>query len=157
MPTFRPVALPAYPGFPPPPGYIEKVHHNRGLVGVGALVLGVTYALGVGAAASTGFADQSGWAVVPIAGPFIAAGQRDLTCNQAGDPLAAIRRCQQESLTDATAVAILVGVGIGQLLGTALLMAGVLDRQRVWLRSDLVAFQVDAGPGHGFLRVAGRF
>ncbi len=90
MPAFRPVALPAYGAFPPPPGYIEKVQHNRGLVGVGAGVFLFSYAIGIAYAAATSFRQQSGWVAAPVVGPFIAAAQRDLDCE--GTPLDAGRR-----------------------------------------------------------------
>lgn len=157
VPLFRPVALPAYGKFPPPPGYIEKVQHNRGLVGVGTGVFLTSYALGIAYAAATGFKQQSGWVAAPVVGPFIAASQRDLDCDGTPSTPAAVEACQRETMSEAGAVAILAGIGIGHVLGVSLLAAGLLDRRRVWLREDLVSVDVQVGPGMGYLRVGGRF
>lgn len=156
VPMFRPVALPAFRDFPPPPGYIEKVQRNAGLITAGSIVFATTYAVGVGAAAATGFKNQSGWVALPIVGPFIAATQRDFECGTPSTP-AAVQACQRETISEAGAVAILAGIGVGHVLGTSLLIAGLLDKQRIWVREDLVAVNVQVGPGAGFFQVSGRF
>lgn len=155
MPLFRPVALPAYRDFPPPPGYIEKVRFNGGLIGIGATVFLTTYAMGIIYAASTGFKQQSGWVAAPVVGPFVAAAQRDFQCT-ASTPQQA-EACQRETVSEAGAVAILAGIGMGHLVGASLVAAGFFDRTRVWVRSDLVAVNLQLGPGLGMLQVGGRF
>jgi hypothetical protein len=157
VPMFRPVALPAYGKFPPPPGYIEKVQFNRGLIGVGTGVFLATYGLGIAYAAATGFKQQSGWVAAPVVGPFIAAAQRDLDCEGTPSTPAAVEACQRETMSEAGAVAILAGIGIGHVLGVSLLAAGLLDRRRIWLREDLVSVNVQVGPDMGYLQLGGRF
>jgi hypothetical protein len=157
VPMFRPVALPAYGKFPPPPGYIEKAQFNRGLVGVGTGVFLTSYGLGIAYAAATGFKQQSGWVALPVFGPFIAAAQRDLDCEGTPSTPAAVEACQRETMSEAGAVAILAGIGIGHVLGVSLLAAGFLDRRRIWLRDDLVSVNVQVGPGMGYFQVGGRF
>jgi hypothetical protein len=155
MPLFRPVALPAYRDFPPPPGYIEKVRFNGGLIGIGASVFLTSYAMGIIYAASTGFKQGSGWVAAPVVGPFVAAAQRDFQCT-ASTPQQA-EACQRETVSEAGAVAILAGIGMGHLVGASLLAAGFFDRSRVWVRSDLVAVNLQLGPQSGMLQVRGRF
>lgn len=154
---FRPVALPAYRDFPPPPGYIEKVQRNAGLITAGTIVFVTTYTLGIGMAAATGFQQQSGWVAAPIIGPFIAAGQRDFECDGTPSTPAAVEACQRQTISEAGAVAVLAGIGVGHVLGATLLVAGILDRRRFWVREDLVSFNVNVGPGGGLLQVGGRF
>lgn len=153
---FRPVALPAYRNFPPPPGYTEKVKRNVGLITAGTIVFASTYALGIGAAGATGFKNQSGWVALPVAGPFIAASQRDFDCGNPSTP-AAVQACQRETVSEAGAVAVLAGIGVGHVLGMTMLIAGLLDKQRLWVREDLVSVNVHVGPGSGFFQVGGRF
>jgi len=157
MPLFRPVALPAYGKFPPPPGYIEKKRFNGGLFGVGAAVFLTSYAIGAGYAGATGFQQGAGWVLLPVIGPFVAATQRNFDCGGTPSTPAEVERCQRQTISEAGAVAVLAGVGVGQLLGGSLLVAGLLDRSRIWVREDLVAVNVQVGPGAGFLRVSGRF
>lgn len=157
VPMFRPVALPAYGKFPPPPGYIEKVQHNRGLVGVGTGVFLASYGLGIAYAAASGFKQQSGWVAAPVIGPFVAASQRDLDCEGTPSTPAAVEACQRETMSEAGAVAILAGIGIGHVLGVSLLAAGFLDRRRIWVREDLVSVNFQVGPGMGYFQVGGRF
>jgi hypothetical protein len=155
MPLFRPVALPAYRDFPPPPGYVEKVRFNGGLIGIGTSVFLTSYAMGIIYAASTGFKQQSGWVAAPVFGPFIAAAQRDFQCT-ASTPQQA-EACQRETVSEAGAVAILAGIGMGHLVGASLLAAGFFDRSRVWVRSDLVSVNLQLGPRSGMLQLGGRF
>jgi len=154
---FRPVALPAFRDFPPPPGYIEKVQLNRGLLIAGTTVFLTTYAIGIGAAAATGFQQQSGWVAAPLVGPFIAAAQRDFDCNGTPNTPADVEACQRQTISEAGAVAVLAGIGVGHVLGLSLLVAGLLDRQRIWVRDDLVSVNVHVGPGAGVFQLSGRF
>src|SRR5690606_33375538 len=108
-PVFRPAALPAYRNAPPPPGYTATVKRNAGLITAGTIVFASTYALGIGAAGATGFKNQSGWVALPVAGPFVAASQRDFDCGNPSTP-AAVQACQRETVSEAGAVAVLAGI-----------------------------------------------
>lgn len=159
------MALPAYGDFPPPPGYTTRSRGNAGFIIVGAAALIITYGLGIGYAASTGFERGSGAVALPLAGPFVAAASRDFSCPDvipSLDPNAienAARACQEKSIREATSLAVLAGVGLGQLFGATLLTAGLLDRTKVWVRTDLVSGvrQRAWSPEGGVLTIGGTF
>lgn len=133
---FRPLAFPVFGDYPPPPGYVEDSRANSGLVWGGGITLATSYALGIGFGASRGFDQGLGWVALPLFGPFIAAGQRDLSCTITVSTASA-EECQRKTVDEAKTLAVLAGVGVAELVGGALLTFGLLDRTRLWVRSDL--------------------
>ncbi len=166
-PLFRPVALPAYGKYPPPPGYVQRSRGNTGFLVVGTATLVVTYAASIIYGAANDFENQGGFTALPVAGPFVAAGNRDFSCPPLTGTLDPVvleenaRACQEKTVSEATAVAVLAGLGLGQLFGATLTTAGLLDRTKVWVRTDLVGSDVSSRgrwePQGGVLRLGGRF
>jgi len=114
----------------------------------------------VGYAGSRGFDEGLGVVAVPILGPWLAMGQRDFSCDF-GLTTAAITQCQEKTIDQATTVIVLAGLGLGQMVGAALTVVGILDRESLWVRSDLLnaRWTFDGVPvaGGGQLLVRGAF
>jgi hypothetical protein len=134
---------------------------------VGATAFLLTYGMGIAYAVSNDFESGSGYVLLPVVGPFIAAGQRDFSCPPFGGSLNPVeieenaRLCQEKSVKEATAVGILAGVGLGQLLGATLFAAGLLDRERIWVRTDLLTSEKpesrEVTTTGGMVTLGGRF
>lgn len=157
---FLPAALPVYGNLPAPPGYVLEERVNTGLVIGGAVTWGAMYAVSLGYAGSRGFDDGMGVVAVPLLGPWIAIGQRDFSCDF-GLTTQAITQCQQKTIDQATTVIVLAGLGLGQMVGAALTVIGLLDSESLWVRSDLLnaRWTLDAAPtvGGGELMMRGAF
>lgn len=169
---FRPVALPVYGDFPPPPGYVLESKPNSGLIIGGALTFGTSYALGLIFGAANDFEQGLGYAAIPLAGPWIALGARNFECAPASNPSdpaqaqAAADACQDATIENGLAAAVLAGTGVAQLVGATLVVVGFIDRKEAWVRGDLMelgsdgaALRFDATPTMtgGLFRLSGRF
>lgn len=137
------MALPAYEGFPPPPGYEPVSHPNRVMIWGGGATFVVAYGAAIAFGAGNGFEEGMGLTALPLLGPWLAIGERDFTC-QIRASTSSAEECQQQTVTEAANVAILAGLGIGQLVGATLFAVGFLDRQHYWVRSDLLSLDFDA-------------
>ncbi len=115
---------------------------NTGLAVGGAILFGVSYAVGIGYAASNGFSSGLGAVAVPLVGPFIAMGSRNLGCEVPPiglgvDPGAEVEACQQQLVSEGAALAALAGIGVAEVLGGGLFLIGLLDRDEAWVRLDV--------------------
>jgi len=169
--NFYPPVLPVYKNLDPPPGYVEVRSFNRSLLWSGGVVLVLSYGVSVGYAAAHSEDKGMGAMAVPILGPWLALGQRKFSCDiDTGIPTGVdgIDNIEQ-SAEDAQACwanqvkvgAIMTGLGVGQLVGTLMVTAGLLDQKRTWVRADLgpVSLRIDplAGPGMSGLVTSGSF
>jgi hypothetical protein len=69
----------------PPPGYELEEHTPSAPIVVGAMLLAVPYATGLGIAGAEGFANGSGWLAVPGLGPWLALASRENPSDTAKD------------------------------------------------------------------------
>lgn len=109
----------------------------------GAATFVVAYGAAIGFGAANGFEQGLGLTAVPVLGPWLAMGGRDFTCEIRVSTTSA-EECQQKTVREAAAVAVLAGLGIGQLVGATLFAVGFLDRRHYWVRSDLLSLDLDA-------------
>ncbi len=156
--------LSVYGDLEPPPGYRLESRARPGLTTGGALTLVASYAVGLGFGLNQGLDDGNGWLLVPLVGPWGAIAQRELGCkvDASIDPDQAaseVNDCQSQTFDQVQEISILAAVGLGQAIGTTLLLIGVLDRENRWVRDDLAGAQVDVHPlpGGGAATVSGRF
>lgn len=150
--------LPYRPGLPVPPGYHVESRSATGLVVVGALTAGVSYAVALGIAFDSGFDNGTGWLAVPVVGPWGAIGARTFKCR--AQEIEEARRCFDGAYDEATTIAVLAGDGVVQAVGFALWLAGLATKTHELVRDDVKALQVSAvpRPGGGFdLGVRGSF
>jgi hypothetical protein len=164
--AFLPPVLPAYPKMDPPPGYVLKTYFNGALLGGGGLVLAVTWGSSIGYGASQDFDNGLGALAVPVLGPWMALGKRDFSCDvRTTTDITGIEDSQNDveaCIANQTSTAgFLVGLGVGQLVGTALLTVGILDRRKRWVRMDIAGLQVDwdavATPAFSGVSARGQF
>lgn len=146
--SLYPPLLPAYGKEPPPPGYIERTRVNTPLVVTGAITFSVTYIASWAIAGRQKFKNGTGALAVPLLGPWLAIGARNINCNITVDESTGVDGIDEdiEKSTDdaakcfakeAGSIAVMTGMGIGQIIGASLLLAGILDQRRYYLRADL--------------------
>lgn len=133
-----------------PPGYTVEERVRRGPIIAGSIVFGVPYVLGLLAASADDFPNQSGWLVVPVAGPWVTLVSRDDTCHDdfgGDDDVSYHYDC-----TDGVDT-LLVLDGLMQATGAALFIWGVSSSKKVLVRDD-VAWRLTparVGSGYGFV------
>lgn len=160
-----PPVLPVYGDLPPPPGYVEVTRPDTGALVSGIVVFGISYTAGV-IAGSADKGSSGSLAFVPLLGPWLAIGGQDFTCEvEANED--SIEKCQGQIVGQAAIVATYAAVGVAQLLGVASIVRGLLDRERSWVRRDLVGAEERgplawrlfpyASPGSAGLGVSGSF
>lgn len=145
-----PPLLPAFKKLPPPPGYVDFYRTNTPLVISGSITLGITYLVSVIQGATNNFKNGTGNLAVPILGPWLAIGSRDVDCKvvvsgDVRDP-AELRKAANEATQcftrEAAAIAVMTGMGIGQLIGATLIVAGIIDRRHFYLREDVAGISI---------------
>ena len=128
---------------PAPAGYTPVLRKRKGLIIGGAVTFGVTYVISAFAASIASDTSHGGnnelaalW--IPVAGPFVQLADTD----------------------SATGKFFLVGLGGAQLAGAIMLISGLTNEHRVFVRNDLVG-SLSVGPmtakGAQGLSLAGRF
>jgi hypothetical protein len=144
-----PRTLPYKDGAPAPHGYRLETQMNRKLARAGAIVLGSSWALAAltaGTVLSEGSSESESYAplLVPVAGPFITLGTgEDIDFSDGDGRLSG---------------ALVLVDGLAQATGLALLVAGLVANQKVWVRDDipreasLPAPEILVGPTGGTLR-----
>ena len=146
--SFAPPVLPAYGKEPPPPGYIERTRVNTPLVVSGAVTFSVTYVASLAIAGGQKFKNGTGSLAVPLLGPWLAIAARNVDCDVSVDQPTGVDGIDEdiEEGTDEAAkcfakeagtIAVMTGMGIGQIIGASLLLAGILDQRHYYLRADL--------------------
>ncbi|GEM_PF-1615232 len=146
-----PPVLPAWQNIVPPAGYVEDSRLNRTLLWTGGGLLALAYGGGLIYASTQKFEDGLGALAIPVLGPWLALGKRKFDCEFAvsssvGEIEQSAASAQQCWTNEVKTSAFLTGLGVAQLVGSALLVVGILDKEKVWLRSDLadVRIQWDA-------------
>lgn len=147
--------LPYEEGDPIPPGYRVVKQIRRGLVIAGSITTGVPWALGVAAASSEDFKDNTGLLLIPVLGPWILLATdtaRDQDCTTAGST---------SVCTDSKSAlrGVLVFDGLVQTAGATMFFAGMLIPRLRLVRRDVVVSVVPTTLGHGDygLSAVGRF
>ena len=120
--------LQAYKRLPPPPGYVVRRSFNKPTFYGGAGTLVLTYSLALIYGAGNDFKNGMGGLAVPLLGPWLALGQRNFNCQaQISTDVDQTTQDVSKCITrEAQAVGLLVGLGIGQLIGGVLVVAGML-------------------------------
>ena len=127
---------------PPPAGYTEVHRKHKGLIIGGAVTLGVTYSISAMVAAigdDTGDGDNEVEAMwIPVLGPFL----------------------QIRETESSTGDFFLAHMGAAQLAGAIMLVYGMSNDKRVFVRNDLVS-ELSIGPlaakGASGVALSGRF
>jgi hypothetical protein len=115
---------------------VEETRPDTGAIVSGVMVFGISYTAGIIA----GTVDQGGsgsLAFVPLLGPWLAIGGQDFTCQVEANE-ASIEECQSQVVGQAAIVATYAAVGVAQILGVSSIIRGLLDRERYWVRQDLL-------------------
>lgn len=164
--TWVPIALPYRSGDPIPAGYHVEDVGSPGLVYGGLALAGIPYVAGVAAAAGYGFSHGSIWLLLPVAGPFIAMGDRNIDCQLDRfqyDPNVELKDIEQQCLDSAvdevTAIAFLTASGLFQTSGALLMLVGAASSEQQLVRNDVagVSLLPIAGPGLLGAAASGRF
>jgi hypothetical protein len=113
--------------------------------------------------ASQNFEEGLGNLAVPLLGPWLAMGQGKINCKVpvSTDIEASSRDVSKCINTEVQSFAVLVGLGVGELVGGVLLAVGLLDKKHGWLRADLAGISLElepaTGPGMNGLVARGTF
>ena len=140
-------------GQPIPEGYRLRTRAHRGLLITGAIMGGAAYGFSVMGAVDTGFEDNAGYLLIPIAGPWLmlAAG------NDPPKPCPMGETCPTGNPSYKS---LFVGAaGVLQAVGAVLFISGVTTEQRYLERKDVAISVVPASfgsDGYG-LGAIGRF
>jgi hypothetical protein len=138
-------------GDPVPAGYHVEDQPRSGLVIAGALVMGIPYFFSAVTALAANENNETGWLLLPVAGPWITMGRRSYGCNpdQTNQTTAQGLQC----VADVFAVMGLVFDGVMQAAGGALLLAGELATKPGLVRNEdalrIVPMHVGSGAGAG--------
>jgi hypothetical protein len=103
----------------------------------------VTWAIGYGAglvyAASQKFENGSGWAVVPIVGPWGAIGAREFGCDTSSVTVSRsdVDDCVNGALGEVEAITLLAVDGLFQTMGATLFIIGLSSSEKQWIRTDV--------------------
>ena len=106
-----------------PPGFVREKRPRTLLLALGGVTLGLPWATGLGIAAGSGFANDSGWLAAPVVGPWVALAKRSNPCDgvdKAKRFNSQVGQCVAEPL----ARAMLVFDGVLQATGAVLLAFG---------------------------------
>jgi hypothetical protein len=147
---------------PIPQGYRLESHTNSGLVYGGLVVTLAPYLAGLSGAAAAGFSEGSGWLALPLAGPFIAMGGRQVDCNVADITYAGTgkdeslndreAKCRKEVVHELQTVAVLTLDGLLQTTGAILTIAGLVSPSESLLRNDAFPLQGKVNFGASYYR-----
>ncbi len=109
----------------------------------------IPYAAGLVAAAGYGFPAGTGWLAVPIVGPFIAMGSRDIDCDLDRlqyDPSVELKdleeKCLDSAIDEVTIVALLTISGILQISGGVMTTVGLGTSESQLVRTDLAGLSL---------------
>jgi hypothetical protein len=152
-PAQPPPILPYREGEPIPAGYHLEEHPRKGLVTAGWILTGISYGIGVTAASSASFKNESGWLAVPLAGPWLTLGRRDYHCDKNSH-----NYDSADCVGDVFVVMGLIMDGVLQTGGGTLLLVGYLSTKQELVRDDVVLRirPMRVGSGHG-VGVSGSF
>jgi hypothetical protein len=151
----RPATLPYEEGQPVPEGYRVVSKPIRGLVIAGSVTTGAMWILGVSIASGGGFANGSGWLVLPVLGPWVAMGVRRSSCAGRSN-LVDTATCTAD---DSLLRTVYVMDGLVQAAGAAMFIAGLAATRTELVRTDMAKVTVTpmpVGSGYG-LGAFGRF
>ena len=161
--AWPPAVLPYREGIPTPQGYRLDSRINGGLVYGGLSIFGVPYVAGLVAAAASGFSKGSGWLALPIIGPFLAMGGRDLnecdfitvssSASSPGlNPAEEQAQCRRVVVREARILGVFALDGLIQATGSVLTIAGLLSPRETLVRSDIFPPDVKVGFDAGYFR-----
>jgi hypothetical protein len=128
-----------------PPGYHLEDRPRQGFVTAGYLVTGIPYAIGLMAAASAQFENQSGWLVVPFLGPWMTIGRRDYACIGKDDADRDSADCAGDAV-----IAPLIVDGILQSVGGMFLAIGYLVTKQYVVKDELAFIILPSRVGSGY-------
>jgi hypothetical protein len=143
-------------------GYRLEVERNGGLMAAGIIAWGIGYGGGLIYLASADAGESPGWMFVPVVGPVGALASRDFDCStkiDAASQVEDVDLCVDEGIKELRATTAIALSGVLQLVGSTLLLAGVLDERQRWVPTVPGRLTLQVGPvrgGHG-LTFSGRF
>lgn len=154
-----PPVLPYREGQPIPPGYHLEERPLKGAIITGFVLTAVPYITGLLVAATTGFPNQSGFLVVPWAGPWLTLAARKNHCEPETYEEAEASASDPENCVEDAAVGFALWMdGVVQAAGGTLLLVGYLvTRTKLVRDAPAVSFTVTPmGAGYG-LSASGTF
>jgi hypothetical protein len=122
-------------------GYRLEHRPTKGLVLTGYLVTGIPYGIGVMVGTVNDFDNQSGWLLLPVAGPWLTLAKRERACNMIGDSGLDSPRC----FADRSAEWMLGIDGVIQAIGGTFLVLGYAITTPWAVRGE-VATQITVAP-----------
>jgi hypothetical protein len=161
-----PPLLPYRKGLPVPPGYRVVDRASSGLTIGGGLTFAAAYVAGLGLAASQSFENGTGYAAIPVAGPWAAIGGRTFRCKVSVATSSvssvalqkAINKCVGFAFDEVTTVVFLTADGLVQATGAVIFFIGLASGHQELVREDLPKAAVYPLPeGGAALSVSGRF
>jgi len=165
-PAWMPTVLPYRSGDPIPAGYHVEDVGSLGLVYGGIALAGIPYVAGVAVAVGYGFSHGSIWLLLPVAGPFVAMGSRNIDCQLDRfqyDPNVELKdieqQCLDSALDEVTAIAFLTASGLFQTSGALLMVVGAASSEQQLVHNEVagVSLLPIAGPGLLGAVASGRF
>jgi hypothetical protein len=150
--------LPYDEGQPIPEGYHVEQRVRGGMVIPGAVLLGVSYLLGATVASADNYNDQTGWLLLPVAGPWLMLLMHKSNTSSC-DPTVTFCSTTSSSSSDQTDTRfLLTSDGLVQAAGAVLLILGLRGRQ-VLVRHGIASLSVAptrVGSAEGLV-LGGRF
>ena len=155
-----PYRLPYESGDPIPAGYVVEQHSDTGLMWTGAVVWAAGY-IGAIVAGPDGEERGSGWALVPVIGPFGALFQQRVECDTDVETLdeveVATEQCSDEIIDTARMASILLVDGLVQTTGALVFLIGWASTESALVLSDSVEVTPALGQGAYGVSVSGSF
>lgn len=135
----QPRELPYYEGEPAPAGYRLVERTRRGWIIAGALTFGIPYAISVSVAAGGRYEDPVGWLLLPIVGPWVAAGrlEDDVDCVDSSSD-SSLDTCDDV----ATQRGLLAFDGLAQAAGAVMIVLGMTSPRQLWVLDSATELEV---------------
>lgn len=130
---WRPPLLPYVKGDSVPEGYRVESRGGGLMMAAGGILWGTAYVGGLYAASNTSFENGTSWLVLPIIGPWVTIGKRNIPCDSNNINVDCVDQAEDEIV----AYALLTGAGITQLVGASLFLVGVSQRSDWLVREDV--------------------
>ncbi|MGH7434880.1 MAG: hypothetical protein ACRENE_04330 [Polyangiaceae bacterium] len=138
-------------GDPVPPGYHVEDLPRSGLVKAGYIVTGIPYFFSVVTVLAANDSNESGWLLVPFAGPWLTMGRRNYGCD--ADSMHQTTGNTLSCVADIFVVMGLIFDGVVQATGGALLLSGYVATKPGLVRNDATLhfspLRIGSGTGVG--------
>jgi len=133
-------------GDPLPKGYHVEDRATKGLLIAGYIVTGIPYVAGLVIALAAGLDNQSGWLLLPVAGPWVTLGERRRACDEIGDSGWDSAYCVGDRISEW-----LLGIdGVIQGIGAGLVVLGLVITKPYAVRDEVPYVVTPSVVGSGY-------